>query len=44
MVKSCVIHSNKDPINSQEKSQQQEKARRHYSLEKKKVYQYFNEN
>ena len=37
MVKSCVIHPNKHPINSQEKPQQQEKARRHYSLEKKNV-------
>ena len=41
MVKSCVIHSNKHPINSQEKPQQQEKARRHYSLEKKKSISIF---
>lgn len=32
VVKSRVIHSDKHSINSQEKPQQQEKARRHYSL------------
>lgn len=37
MVKPCVIHSDKHPIDSQKKSQQQEKASRHYSLEKKDI-------
>lgn len=36
MVKPRVVHPDKHPINSQEKPQQQEKARRHDPLKTKK--------